>query len=136
MKLWRWIPGRQKNCEYKKLCLWYFRIWKWGFDAYILKYNARTFLPIHTDVVKNGRHYRLNIKLWGQAQFFISEKPLSSKYNSTYKRINFFQPDLYYHALNIYKPTVKLSFGFVKYIKSRKELQKQNEPTTNNLSLS
>lgn len=134
MKLWRWLPGRQRNCEYKKLCLWYFRIGKWGFDAYILRYKARSFLPIHTDVVSNGRHYRLNIKLWGKACFYISEKPLSTKYKSTHKRFNFFKPDLHYHALNIIKNTTKLSFGFVKYIKSRKELLKEHEHSTNNIT--
>ncbi len=33
--------GRQQSCDYKKLLLWSFRVWKFGFDAYFLKYTQK-----------------------------------------------------------------------------------------------
>ncbi len=82
MKLWKWQKGRQQNTEYWKFPLWYFRVGKWGFDAYILKYDAYTKLPYHIDKVNNGKHWRLNIKISGDSSFFISKPTGVDLYNN------------------------------------------------------
>lgn len=113
MKLWIWIKGRQHGCNYIKFTLWYFKIWKWGFDAYILKYRPFAVLSGHKDEVKNGKHWRLNIKITGKASFTIIKDGV--RY-STEQRINLFRPDLYEHSLLVYKEgCTKFSFGFVKF---------------------
>jgi len=113
MKLWKWEKGRSIGTQYWKFTLWYFRIWKWGFDAYILKYSPKVLLKAHTDPVENGKHYRLNIKLWGQAYFSIFKK---EKWITMQNRFIAFRPDLYKHMLLVGpKGCIKLSFGFVKY---------------------
>ncbi len=109
MRLWKWQPGRQKNSHYEKFPLWYFRIWKWGFDAYIIRYPKDTYLGLHKDIVPDGEHHRLNITLSGYAPLFIDNK------GSIFSRVILFRPDLHAHSVYAYKKTVKLSFGFVKY---------------------
>ena len=109
MKIWKWQEGRQKDTTYKKFPLWYFRIWKWGFDAYILRYQPDTYLKLHVDRVDNGKHWRLNIKLVGKASFFCHGTGIINR------RFVFFRPDLYLHSLYAYTKTIKLSFGFVKF---------------------
>ena len=112
MKLWKWQLGRQMGATYFKFPLWYFKIWKWGFDAYILKYKAVTILPKHKDPV-DGKHWRLNIG-WGVANLVCNE------YKGFYYRIGkltiiFFRPDIIEHSLYVFENTIKLSFGFVKF---------------------
>lgn len=107
---WRWVPGRQQDCQYKKFCLWSFKIFNFGFDGYILRYEAATTLPWHTDQIK-GKHWRLNIKVFGKAYFLV--KGISRKL--WHDRFIFFRPDLHAHSLSVIKPTVKLSFGFAKF---------------------
>lgn len=113
MKLWKWVNGRQSKCDYKKFTLWYFRIWKWGFDAYILKYQPDGYLPLHKDPVENGKHWRLNIG-WGNSQFHICDAPKSGWRIGKFS-VYLFRPDKYLHSLSIYDKTIKLSFGFVKF---------------------
>lgn len=111
MKLWKWQSGRQQEVTYHKFPLWYFRIWKFGFDAYILKYEPNTLLPLHKDPIINGKHWRLNIKLKGTAIF------LCLKYIFKTDNITLFRPDKYEHMLIIFNnKCIKLSFGFVKFI--------------------
>lgn len=112
MKLFKWQKGRQSNCEYWKLPLWYFRILKFGFDAYILKYSENQVLPEHKDPVENGKHYRLNIG-WGVANF-VCEKLIFGKRIGKLT-IFLFRPDLYTHSLYVFEKTTKFSFGFVKF---------------------
>lgn len=111
MKLWQWQDGRQMGTRYKKFPLWYFRIWKWGFDAYILKYEADTVLHPHRDPVA-GRHYRVNIG-WGNANFYCEKMILAEKLGRL--SVYLFRPDLYVHSLFVHDKTTKLSFGFVKF---------------------
>lgn len=108
MKLWRWQRGRQSDHEYYKFPLWYFTIGKWGFDAYILKYSKEGTLPKHKDVIPNAEHHRLNIRLTGDATFFMDGKVV-------HKRIICFRPDIHSHSLWVKSPTLKLSFGLVKF---------------------
>lgn len=108
MKLWTWEQGRIQFTTYFRFTLWYFRVGKWGFDAYLLKYPKADILPYHIDEVKGGKHYRMNIRLKGEAKFFLAGKVI-------HKRIICFRPDKYIHSLWINSPTLKLSFGFVKF---------------------
>lgn len=108
MKLWKWQKGRQGGCDYSKFPLWFFRIGKFGFDAYILKYQPDSRLPVHTDPV-DGKHWRLNIKLKGTSTFFLEHHPIL-------KRVILFRPDIKAHQLIVHsKGCTKLSFGFVKF---------------------
>lgn len=114
MKLWRWQQGRQMSCEYSKLPLLLLKIWKFGFDVYILKYSPNSILPWHNDKVENGKHWRLNIKLSGSADFGIKKEGITKYFFN--KRYTLFRSDLYEHTLNVSdKGCVKLSFGFVKF---------------------
>lgn len=119
--LWQWVKGRQEQTEYYKFTLWFFKIWKFGFDAYLLKYKAFTNLPIHTDPVKNGKHWRLNINLKGNSLFYIESKTACyfKKEGTYYKildqKINLFRADLKKHYLKVFSNTTKLSLGFVKF---------------------
>lgn len=111
MILFRWQKGRQESAQYYKFPLWYFKILKLGFDAYILKFPAKTIIKSHTDIVPNGKHYRLNILLKG-SNLFMKEKQLFYK-----KRFVFFRPDIEVHKMQTKKGCIILSFGFVKYDK-------------------
>lgn len=112
MKLWQWQIGRQQGCEYQKFPLWYFKLWKFGFDAYILKYQSDQVLPTHRDPVKDGEHWRLNIG-YGVANF-VCEKLIFGKRIGKLA-IYLFRPDLYEHSLYVFEKTTKLSIGFAKY---------------------
>lgn len=113
MKLWKWQNGRQHNCEYQKFPLWYFKLWKFGFDCYILSYNENQTLPKHKDPIVNGKHWRLNIG-YGNSNF-ICEKLIFGKKIGLLS-VYLFRPDLYEHSLHIIGKTRKLSIGFAKYM--------------------
>lgn len=114
---WKWIDGRQEKTNYKKFCLWSFKVWKWGFDAYILKYQPKASLPIHTDPVKNGQHWRLNIKIKGLSYFSYSKVwSGGQKWITTQNRFILFRPDIQRHTLLVANnKCIKLSLGFVKF---------------------
>lgn len=112
MKLWKWQNGRQANCEYKKLPLWFFKIGKFGFDAYILKYNDMQSLPIHRDSIDKGKHWRLNIG-WGESKFYCQKLIFGKTLGKL--SIYLFRPDIYEHSLEVIKKTTKISFGFAKF---------------------
>lgn len=113
MGLFKWTKGRQKGCHYKKLTLWMFRVFNYGFDAYILKYEPKQYLPTHTDPVEGGKHYRVNIG-FGKS-VFECEKCIYKFKITDYFTVNVFRPDLYRHNLLAETKTYKLSFGFVKF---------------------
>jgi hypothetical protein len=111
--MWKWEKGRQEETEYNKFCLWSFRIWKWGFDAYILKYAPNTRLKWHVDPVKNSRHWRTNLTLKGFASFFIK---IDGRTYGGWSNAGWFRPDIQEHMLVTYSEScTKLSFGFVKF---------------------
>lgn len=113
-KLFKWEPGRQYSCKYKKFTIWFFKVCNFGFDSYILKYESNQVLPKHTDPVEHGIHYRLNIG-YGRSNFYCGKiifKVILGKLS-----VYFFRPDICPHSLHIYDKTTKVSFGFVKYIK-------------------
>ena len=106
MKLFRWVKGRQSGTDYKAWCFFYFTSFNIiGLDAYILKYEAHTVLPLHKDPV-DGKHYRLNIKIKGRTSFRCPSVIFRFK-----ERIILFRPDLFYHSLTAFTKTYKLSFG-------------------------
>jgi hypothetical protein len=114
MKLWKWQNGRQQDTKYQKLPLWYFRIGRFGFDAYILKYAPNTVLEWHTDPVPNGEHWRRNFTLKGWSAFGMRVNNVTRFYCMTGTPL--FRPDLCEHMLRTYnKECIKLSLGFVKF---------------------
>ena len=114
LNYWKWIPGRQKDTKYEKFCLYSFKIWKWAFDAYLIRYAPRAVLEAHVDPVKNGKHWRLNITLKGKSYFGIVSP--NGCYGLSSKRFIFFRPDIIKHmVVNKTKTCLKLSLGFVKF---------------------
>lgn len=109
-----WKKGRQNEFEYYKYKLWSFKLLSMGFDAYVLKYPNKGKLPEHRDLVNNANHWRLNINLKGESDFWLENDKLD-KMNLVKKRFIFFRPDIKNHFLIVRSPTYKLSFGFVKF---------------------
>ena len=60
----RWQPGRQ-GTGYRKLLLAQGQRW----DLYVLDYPPGTSIPTHTDPVPGRRHWRVNLRVWGQDAF-------------------------------------------------------------------
>lgn len=92
--LFKWQKGRQK-AGYEKLLL-AGATWPIKFDLYLLKFPEGCEVPPHTDDVKDGKHYRLNIVL-KQAKSggeFICKSPIYCS-----KRIKFFRPDICEHSV-------------------------------------
>lgn len=108
MKLFKWTQGRQSSTQYEKWCFLYWRFFNTGLDGYILRYKANQQLPIHKDIVENGIHYRLNIKLKGKCKFWCPS--ILWKWG---ERIVLFRPDLFFHSLTTKTKVLKLSLGLV-----------------------
>lgn len=71
---------------------------KWGlkFDVYLLRFHQGSEIPAHTDPVKAGRHYRLNIVLVNAqkgGEFHCSNPIFETK------RIKLFRPDISEHSV-------------------------------------
>jgi hypothetical protein len=111
----RWLPGRQGKAIYHKLPLFSFRLGRWGFDGYILRYPKNTLLPLHKDPVESGKHWRCNIKLWGGCVFFCMGRQILE----LGEFLHVFRPDLQDHGLVVIKKTYKLSFGMAKFDKKK-----------------
>ena len=105
MKLFRWIQGRQSETEYRKFCFLNIKVWKFGFDGYLLKYEPNTELKPHVDKVV-GKHYRLNLTIYGKSIFKCEKEIVSLPF------LHIFRPDLYTHSLTTQTKTLKLSLGF------------------------
>lgn len=100
----KWEHGRQGG-GYRKLKL--FQILK-RLDGYIIDYPEGFELPTHTDPTPHGKHYRLNIILTGEGEFY-SEGALID-----WPRIKLFRPDIHKHGVrDITKRRRVLSFGVV-----------------------
>lgn len=108
MKLFKWTKGRQDSTQYEKWCFLYWKFFCFGFDGYLLRYKENQQLPIHRDPIKDGRHYRLNIKLKGKCKFWCTRTIWNWG-----ERIVYFRPDLFFHNLTTQTPVLKLSLGFV-----------------------
>jgi len=93
-ELWRWVPGRQKSGYHKCLLARSSRFFK--FDLYLLRFPEGCEVPPHRDIIKAGKHYRLNIVLKqakNGGEFLCSEPIYASK------RIKLFRPDVCEHAV-------------------------------------
>ena len=60
-RLFRWERGRQKSGYDKMLICGAY--WPIKFDTYLLRFPKGSEIKPHTDTVKSGKHYRLNIVL-------------------------------------------------------------------------
>jgi len=108
----KWKRGRQSTTVYWKKQMWKFRVFKIGFDGYILKYDPSTILHPHKDPVINGVHYRLNIG-FGRSTFVCEKTIFFLKLGKL--SLILFRPDLYTHCLFVKERTYKVSLGFAKY---------------------
>lgn len=112
--MFNWVKGRQEGVDYYKLKIFSFKLLKFGFDCYILKYNLYQILPYHFDKVMGGKHYRANITLSGDSVFIKKDK--DGKEYPSRKTINIFRPDIEEHKLVTFNSEVyKLSIGMVIY---------------------
>ena len=112
-KFWIWKDGRQKGANYKKMLLWQFSVGRRSWDGYLIRYQPKTVLPPHKDKVNEGKHWRLNIVLWGKGKFKVE------KFIFRFKGIILFRPDLHKHVMyNGKKERMVLSFGYVRRFKN------------------
>ena len=90
----RWQKGRQGTGYDKMLLL--AGLWPLPFDSYLIRYPEGSEIPPHTDPVKAGRHYRLNLVLKSPESGgeFICAKPIFAT-----KRIKLFRPDACEHSV-------------------------------------
>lgn len=91
-----WVRGRQDGGNYFKCEVFSFRLGKYGFDCYLIKYPTNSYIPPHVDPVDDHNHYRLNMvikhaKLGGK---FIKNGITQSG------RIFFFRPDRDEHQVS------------------------------------
>lgn len=90
----RWQRGRQ-GTGYDKMLLLTAR-WPLPFDSYLIRYPEGAEIPPHTDPVKAGRHYRLNLVLKSPKSGgeFVCATPIYAS-----KRIKLFRPDACEHSV-------------------------------------
>lgn len=102
LNMFKWIPGRQLG-QYEKM-----KIFSFSFlDCYLIRYKADFQLPIHTDLVENKKHYRLNIVLRGEDAYIGS-------HIFRFPKIVCFRSDLPHGTKLLTKPRLVLSFGWVR----------------------
>jgi len=110
-KLFRWELGRQKS-GYDKMLLCG-ALWPIKFDTYLLRFPEGSKILPHTDKVKWGKHYRLNIVLKNAEEGgeFECQNPIFET-----KRIKFFRPDICQHQVSevVKGNRYLLSIGWVK----------------------
>jgi hypothetical protein len=90
----RWQRGRQ-GTGYDKMLLATAR-WPLSFDCYLIRYPEGSEIPPHTDPVKTGRHFRLNVILKSSPSGgeFVCATPIFAT-----KRIKIFRPDQCEHSV-------------------------------------
>ena len=93
-RAFRWQKGRQHG-GYDKMLLFTAR-WPLAFDSYLIRYPEGSEIPLHTDPVQHGRHYRLNIVLKASRSGgdFICATPIYAS-----RRIKVFRPDVCAHQV-------------------------------------
>jgi hypothetical protein len=101
--MFKWQKGKQ-GTGYFKLPI----IELSFFDFWIIDYPINSFIPTHTDPIPGKKHYRLNIRLYGEDGFV-------GKNIFKLWRVYFFRPDLEPHSVEAVKTRrILLSFGFFK----------------------
>lgn len=90
----RWQRGRQGSGYDKMLLLT--APWPIPFDSYLIRYPEGSEIPPHTDPVKSGRHYRMNVVLKSPRAGgeFVCKTPI---YES--KHVKIFRPDTCEHSV-------------------------------------
>ncbi len=90
----RWQRGRQGTGYDKMLLLT--ALWPLPFDGYLIRYPEGAEIPPHTDPVKAGKHYRLNLVLKSPKSGgeFVCATPIYAS-----KRIKLFRPDACEHSV-------------------------------------
>jgi len=90
----RWQKGRQ-GTGYDKMLL-ATGSWPVPFDSYLIRYPEGSAIPPHTDPVRSGRHYRLNIILKSPRSGgeFVCADPIFAS-----RRIKLFRPDACEHSV-------------------------------------
>ena len=91
---WRWQRGRQGS-GYDKMLLLTGR-WPLPFDSYLIRYPEGSAIPPHTDPVRDGRHYRLNVVLKRSPRGgeFVCATPIFET-----DRIKLFRPNACEHSV-------------------------------------
>jgi len=94
-KLFRWQRGRQESGYHKMLIGGAY--WPIKFDMYLLKFPAGSEIPPHTDPLKEGRHYRLNVvlKQAREGGIFFCNSPIFET-----NRVKLFRPDITEHEVS------------------------------------
>ena len=77
MALWKWEGGRQGG-GYRKMKL--AQIFNRA-DCYLIQYPEGFELPEHRDETPHGRHFRLNIFLKGEGDFYAEDVIAQGKEN-------------------------------------------------------
>mgnify|MGYP003718593583 CR=1 FL=1 len=104
MALWKWEGGRQGG-GYRKMKL--AQIFNRA-DCYLIQYPEGFELPEHRDETPHGRHFRLNIFLKGEGDFY-AEDVIAQGRNWA-----LFRPDIATHGVrDITSKRTVLSFGCV-----------------------
>lgn len=96
--------------KYRKYCFLWWRIGRFGFDGYILKYPAKIEMNNHVDPILNGKHWRINLTLKGKSIFFCQHATIFS----VGQRLHIFRPDINFHRVATFTPVTKLSIGIAK----------------------
>ncbi|AQQ00785.1 hypothetical protein B0W48_13785 [Pseudoalteromonas aliena] len=93
-KLFRWQRGRQET-GYDKMLLCG-ALWPIKFDVYLIKFPQGSEIKPHTDSVKAGKHFRLNIvlKLAKKGGEFICKDSIINT-----RRVKLFRPDINEHRV-------------------------------------
>lgn len=103
-----WESGRQAG-GYSKLTLFATK----KCDAYLLYYPQGSEIPVHTDPVADGRHYRLNIafKKANDGGEFQCDDPILRT-----RRMALFRPDVSPHSVSKIKSGYRLmlSVGWIR----------------------
>lgn len=106
----RWQSGRQASGYDKMLIV--AALWPIPFDSYLIRYPEGSSIPPHTDPVRKGRHYRLNIVLKSPRSGgeFVCAKPIYAS-----ARIKLFRPDMCEHSVTLVQGGSRyvLSVGWV-----------------------
>lgn len=110
-KLFRWDSGRQAS-GYNKMLLCG-ALWPIKFDVYFIKFPQGSEIKPHTDNVKTGKHFRLNIVLKHAQQGgeFTCDNSIVNK-----SRIKLFRPDINEHSVSKIEKGCRyiLSIGWIK----------------------
>jgi hypothetical protein len=106
----RWERGRQ-NGGYDKLLIAQSQLLK--FDLYVLRFPEGAEIKPHTDPVKTGRHFRLNVivKAARRGGEFVVKDAIVNR-----PRVKFFRPDVSEHSVTRIEEGSRyvISFGYVR----------------------